>query len=60
MSALVEQAAIFLVKQLLTPAFIKQAEVQFVAMLKDLAAKTDNKVDDAVVQIISDALGIQA
>lgn len=44
--------------RLLTPEVIRTAEVELVAWLKVQATSTTNKIDDAVVQIIADALGV--
>lgn len=48
----------YLVKQILTPEVVKEAEKKLVLLLKDLAAKTDNRVDDYVVEVVAEALGV--
>ncbi len=40
-----------------TPQVVKDAEQGLICYLAGLAAKTDNSIDDKLVQIISDALG---
>lgn len=45
-------------EKLVTPASVKQAETYIVEALAALAKKTDSKVDDALVKVVADALGI--
>ncbi len=59
MSSVIETLIIFLVKQILTPDLIKSGERALVAELRKLAADTTNKVDDYMVDVIAEALGVQ-
>lgn len=58
MQGVLEQMLLFIVKQLLTDKVVYEAKVQLVAYLKALSADTTNKIDDFMVQIIADALGV--
>lgn len=58
MQGVLEQMLLFIVKQLLTDKVVYEAKVQLVAYLKTLSADTTNKIDDFMVQIIADALGV--
>lgn len=58
MNPLIEKLLLLALKQLITDQVVKEAEVQLVAFLKDLAAKSDNKIDDFMVQVIAEALGV--
>lgn len=40
------------------PGGVKHVETVLVAKLRDLSASTDNKLDDGIVQIVADALGV--
>jgi len=40
------------------PGGVKCVEELLVEKLRDLSASTDNKLDDGVVQIVADALGV--
>lgn len=59
MSSVVEAVVLFLVKQIITEGVVKEAEKKLVEFLKGLAAKTDNRVDDYVVEVVAEALGVQ-
>ncbi len=59
MSSVVESIVLFLIKQVLTESVVKEFEKQVVLYLKKLAADSSNKVDDYMVQVIADALGVQ-
>lgn len=58
MDSIIEQWILGLVKQLITKEVVQKFEVQLVTYLKGLAADTSNKIDDAMVQAIADALGV--
>lgn len=58
MQNLLETILLFLLRKLLTPELIKGAEQAFIHWLKGLAADTSNKIDDYMVEVIADALGI--
>lgn len=45
-----------LIEQFLTEEMVKQAKDALIAQLKELALRTDNEIDDAVVAIIEKAL----
>jgi hypothetical protein len=47
-----------LLKGLVTPELIQSAKKMFVDWMREQVADTSNKIDDAVVEIIADALGV--
>lgn len=58
MNGVLEKMLLYIIGQLITPDVVKEFEKQVVAKLRELAASTDNKVDDAMVDIIAEALGV--
>lgn len=46
--------------QLITPDAVKKAKEMIVCWLQSQVANTDNKIDDAVVKIIAEALEVDA
>lgn len=58
MGPVLETLLLFIVKQLVTPELIKQGETALVKYLQTLAADSSNKIDDYMVQVIADALGV--
>ncbi len=58
MRPVLEAIALFLVKQIVTDDLVKAGEKALVDWLKSQVAKTDNKIDDYVVQVIAEALGV--
>lgn len=59
MDGVLDQVLLYVLKQLITPDVVKEFEKQVVAKLRGLAANTSTKVDDAMVDIIAQALGVQ-
>lgn len=59
MNGVLEQLLLYVLKQLVTPDVVKEFEKQVVAKFRELAKQTDNKVDDAMVDVIAAALGVQ-
>lgn len=59
MSTVLETLILFLVKQILTPELIKHGEKALVEFLKKLAADSRTKVDDYMVEVIAEALGVE-
>ena len=59
MGPIAEKLLLMLISQLLTPELIKKFEVYVVQWLWQLAQSSDNKVDDAMVRAIAEALGVK-
>lgn len=60
MSSIIEQAILFFVKQFVTQDMVKAAEKAFLDYLKQLAATTPTKIDDEVLKVIAEALGLES
>jgi len=48
-----------LVEGLITPEIIKGAKLQLVEYLRQLAKRSDNQLDDAIVEILAKALEVE-
>jgi len=48
----------YLITQVVTDDMVKEAMKMFVDYLRELAKKSDNSLDDAVVEIVAKALGV--
>lgn len=59
MNGVLEKMLLYIISQLVTPDVVKEFEKQIVAKLRELAASTATKVDDTMVDIIAEALGVQ-
>ncbi len=62
MPAWIEKILVGILTKYLTPEVIaefeKQAAVFVVGKLREFAASTDSKIDDAIVQVVAEALGV--
>lgn len=58
MSSVVETLLLFIMRKFLSPELIKTGEVALIAFLRKMAADTSNRVDDAMVDLIAEALGV--
>jgi len=58
MNPIVERILLVLIRQVLTEEMVKSALKQLVEGLAELSKRSDNEIDDAVVKIIADALGV--
>lgn len=58
MNPIVERILLVLIRQVLTEEMVKAALKQLVEGLAELSKRSDNEIDDAVVKIIADALGV--
>lgn len=54
----VEKIIIALVKRWVTDEVVQEAKVHLVALLKEIAQKSDNQIDDYVVSLVAQALGV--
>lgn len=59
MNPWIEKIILMLIGQVLTPEVIEEAKVQAIAFLRELAKKTDNKLDDTMVDVLAEALGVK-
>lgn len=59
MDSVLEQVLIAIVKKLITQDVIDGAKVSLIAYLRGLAANTSNQLDDSLVNILADALGVK-
>ncbi len=58
MDKVLEQVLIFVLKQLLSGNVVDEGKKALVAYLAELAKDTSNKVDDYMVSVIAEALGV--
>ena len=58
MSIAIQNMVIWVLRQVLTADVIKGAEVELIAFLKACAAKTSSPIDDALIKMLADALGV--
>jgi hypothetical protein len=58
MNGVLEKVLLYVLGQLITPEVVKQFEKEVVVKLRALAADTSTKVDDTMVEIIAEALGV--
>lgn len=58
MNAVLENVLLLVIKQLLTDELVMKLKVQMVEGLKKLALESDNRVDDYVVEVVAEALGV--
>lgn len=56
MGPLVEKILISIMRKILNEEVVAKAKVELIAFLRELALKSDNKLDDAMVDIIEEAL----
>lgn len=59
MNPIVEKLVIWILGRILTPDVIKGAEKDFVEFLLKLAEKTPNQIDNALVLMVAEALGVE-
>jgi hypothetical protein len=58
MRDLLLRAIVKLLGQLVTPEMLKGLKDELIAYLRELAKKTENKLDDALIDILADALEV--
>lgn len=59
MGGVLDDVLLYVLRQLITPDVVKQFDSQIIAKLRELAASTSTKVDDAMIDIIAEALGVK-
>jgi len=59
MNPWVEKLILMLIGQVITPEVIEKAKVEFIKWLREQAQKSDNQLDDKLVDILAEFFGVK-